>query len=375
MSGEKCITENMKSSSKTLKLLQYLITYRHKTISKEKLLEIFCEGDQMGDPASALRMMVSRARTTLENNGLSCAKDIILFKNGCYLWNNSAQCDIDVEEFEALCKRAGSEIGADERLELLLWAIELYRGDFLPNSADEMWVIPLARWYRSMYLDCVHNALELLTKKGQSGRAEELCVKALRIEPFDEELLGYHLRTLLAQGKNTEALEIYKRSETMFYDVLGTEFSENLRALYKQIHHPAIKEDVTLDTLLNEWLEDADLPGAFYCDLSVFKTLYQIEPRSILRSGQTAYIVRIDTKHEPNIRGGGVMKHLGTAISDNLRKGDLFTRSSPSQYMLMLHNLTYEDCKSLISRIMYALDAKYLPKIIGTSIKAVTPIK
>jgi len=373
--GENRITEQVKRSSKIWKLLQYLITHRHKAVSQDELIEVFCEGEQMGNPGSALRTMVYRARTVLAKGGFPYAESMILSKNGGYTWNNAVNCEIDTEEFETLYKKAGMEILEDKRLELLLQATELYRGDFLPNSSGDMWVMPLARWYRSMYLNCAHDALELLSKSGQNVEAEELCVKALRVDPFDESMLGYHLRALLAQGKNAEALDAYRKTESMFYDVLGVHFSDNLRALYNQIQRPLIKEGMPLETLLTEWLEGADSPGAFYCDLSEFKTVYQIESRSVPRSGRTAYIVRFDTKHEPGVKGGGVMKHLGIAIPGNLRMGDLFTRSGPSQYMLMLHSLTYEDCKSLIDRIMYALDARYLPKIIGTSIKPVLPLE
>jgi len=372
--GENRITEQVKRSSKIWKLLQYLITHRHTAVSQEELIEVFCEGEQMGNPGSALRTMVYRARNVLAMGGIPYAENMILSKNGGYMWNNAVHCEVDADEFESLNKMAGMEIDDDKRLALLMQAADLYRGDFLPNSSGDIWVMPLARWYRSMYLTCAHDALELLTQKGRSVEAEELCQKALRVDPFDEAMLGYHLRALLAQGKNAEALDAYRKMESMFYDILGVYFSDNLRALYNQIQRPLITDGVPLETVLTEWLEGADSPGAFYCDLSVFKTMYQIESRSVPRSGRTAYIVRFDAKHEPRVKGGGVMKQLGMAIPVNLRMGDLFTRSGPSQYMLMLHSLTYEDCKALIDRIMYALDARYLPKIIGTSIKPIAPI-
>jgi len=69
------------------------------------------------------------------------------------------------------------------------------------------------------------------------------------------------------------------------------------------------------------------------------------------------------------------MKQLGMAIPGSLRKGDLFTRYSPSQYMLMLYSLTYEDCKMLINKIMHSLDSKNLAKIIGTHIRHLNPIE
>jgi DNA-binding SARP family transcriptional activator len=370
--GENQVTEHMRRSSKLLKLLQYLIAFRHKTISRDDLLEAFYGSKEMENPDCALRMMVHRARSTLENNGLPYANEIILYKSGSYAWNNAIPCGVDSEEFESLCKTAMTKTVEDERLDLLMRATKLYRGDFLPSSAGEMWVMPLMRWYRSMFISSAHGALELLIKTGRKDDAEELCVKALQIDPFEEDLLEYHLRVLLIQGKNALALSEYKRMESVFYDVMGVHFSEKLRALYYRIKKPVVKEGVPLKSVLKEWLEGAEFLGAYYCDLSVFKTLYQIESRSLSRNGRKAFIVSFETRHEPNEKGGDIMKHLGLAIVGCLRKGDLFTRSSPSQYMLMLHSLKLEDCNNLITRILHTLDAKYLPGITGSSVE---PIK
>jgi len=230
------------------------------------------------------------------------------------------------------------------------------------------------RWYRSQYLGCVHEALELLTLFERSAEAEELCTRALGIDSFDEKLIEHHLRALIKQGKNAEAMEEYKRMETMFFDVLGVSFSDSVRSLYNTIQHHEQKKETPLENLLDEWLKDADFPGAYYCDAGMFKTLFQIESRSVPRSGRTAFIVRFDTKHETNAKDGGVMRQLGMAIPGCLRMGDLFTRYSPNQYMLMLYSLTYEDCKMLINRVLRAVDSKQLPKIIGTSVKHVTPL-
>ena len=369
------ITEQAKKSSKVWRLLQYLITNRYKSVSQEELMEAFCDDEMLGNPGSALRTMVYRARSALAKAGIKCADDLIIAKSGGYSWNNNISIVIDTEEFEHLCKKAGTETDKDEKLELLLTAAGLYKGDFLPNSGGDMWVIPLVRYYRSMYLGCVNDALELLMEKKRNSDAEALCAKALCVDPFDERMIEYRLQSLIAQGKNTEALEEYKRMESMFFDVLGVSFSDSLRALHNQIQKPDTMKGATLEALMQEWLEDADFPGAYYCDVSVFKILFQIESRSVPRSGRTAFIVRFDTKHEPNAKDGGVMKQLGMAIPGCLRMGDLFTRASPSQYMLMLYSLAYEDCKMLVNRVLRSLDAKYLPKIISTSVKPVSPIE
>jgi hypothetical protein len=238
-----------------------------------------------------------------------------------------------------------------------------------------MWVMPLARWYRTAYINSVNEALGILAETGRSFEVEELCIKALRTDPFDEKIIEYHLHSLIHQGKNAEALEECKKTESMFYDVLGVKFSDDLHKLYNQIQSKDSRSDRTLENLLYDWTDGADFPGAYYCDVSVFKNVYQIESRAAARSGRAVYIVSIDTEYESDSKRDLVMQQLGRVIPANLRKGDLFTRSGPGQYMIMLNNLTYENCKMLCERIVNSLDPQYQEFISGTTIKPVKPIE
>jgi hypothetical protein len=208
-----------------------------------------------------------------------------------------------------------------------------------------------------------------------SSRAEELCTKALCIDPFDEQLIEHHLNALLSQDKIDEADTVYKKMETMFFDVLGVDFSDKLRSLYNKIQFPELHKQMTLDEVVESWLDNADYPGAFYCDAGMFKTLFQIEARSLPRSGRMTFIVRFDTKHEPKSKNGGIMKELAMAIPKCLRMGDIYTRSSPSQYMILLYSLTYEDCKMVIDRILHMIDSKNLRSLIGTHFKHIKHIE
>jgi len=374
-SGDIRLSERESRTSKIWRLLQYLIVQRHRFVSHHELIEIFCSDEDIGNPANSLRTMVYRARALLAKAGFDMPDEMILSKSGGYSWNNKMPYSVDVDQFEAAYGEATSNAEKKKQLEALLRVTQIYKGDFLPESAGERWVVPLGRKYRAMYISCVHNALKLLIESGRLDEAEQLCAGALRIDPFDEKILEYRLRSLIALGKNMEAYDEYRSMETMFYEIMGVRFSEDLRKLHNQIIRPAVDEEMSLEEMLDEWLKGVDFPGAFYCDLSVFKTVYQIEARNAFRSGKSTFIVRIDTKQEPGDKRIGVMKQLGMVIPCNLRKGDLFTRTSPNQYMLMLHNLTYENCKMLVDRILRTLDTKRLARISDTTIKPLIPIE
>jgi len=256
-------------------------------------------------------------------------------------------------------------------------ALELYKGDFLPDSGGLMWVMPFVRYYRSVYVRCVYAALELLTELGRAAEAEMLCIKAMHIDSFDEHILEHYLRALLSQRKNAEALEEYQRFEGLFYDELGVKFSENLREVHNMIQRQNITEELSIDEMMNSWLDSIDFPGAYYCETGIFKILYQTEARSLSRSGKTVYILgfEVKLKNETDAKGRCVMQELSQSIAESLRKGDIFTRPSPSQYMIMLRSLTYENCVALSSKILSKLKTKKQEKNIKVTIRAIKPIE
>ena len=371
---DKSVSEQSGKSSKEWKLLQYLIIHRNKDNPVEELIEAFCE-DKTEDSKKKLGAMIKSVIADLKKRGMPDAEDFIIAKNGGYAWNSKIPCKVDSEEFESLYDRSGAEVKDDERLELLMKAIDLFNGGFLPDSANDKWAVPLVRRYHTMYLSCVYDALLLLNIGGQDKEIEMLCVSALRVDPFDKKILEYYLRALLAQGEKVKAHNEYEKMESMFYDLLGVEFSDNLRTLYSNIMQPVIQEGIPLESVVGEWLDGANYPGAYYCDLSIFKAIYQIESRSAARSGRTTYLISFEFKHEPGKIDGGVMKQLGKAIPSRLRKDDLFTRAGPNQYILMLQNLTYEDCRMLVERIISAIDTKHLTEITGITIKQASPVE
>ena len=372
--GSALLDEQKKRHSKVWKMIQYLISHRAKTISLAELIDLFANEDQHGNPATAVRTMIYRARAVFADNGFP--DDLLLSGGGGYTWNNEYPCFVDTEEFEKLINAAGAASDEDNKLDLLLQAADLYKGDFLPHSANEMWVHPLNRWYRIMFMKCAHDALIMLRERKMHSHSEILAAKALCIDPFDETILEHFFHALISDGKIAEAIAEYNKTEQLFFNAMGIEMSDNLRALFSDMQHLAGARDIPLDDVLAAWHNSADFEGAFYCDFIVFKTIYQIEARSLARSGRTAYIVRIDTKSvQQTSKVENVMQRLGKVIPATLRKGDLFTRSAGNQYMLMLHNLTYENCVDLTNRILESLESKHLSKITATTIRPIIPVE
>lgn len=97
--------------------------------------------------------------------------------------------------------------------------------------------------------------------------------------------------------------------------------------------------------------------GAFFCSYLSFMEGYRYVQRVIERSGQSAYLLlctMTDGKGIPLEKGerlGKVAEELEQAIRNSLRRGDMFTRYSDNQFLMLLLGIRQEDCAIVVERI------------------------
>ena len=376
---EGVLEEGTKRTPKFWKVLQYLITFRHKTITTEDLVDAIWPEEEHSDPKNAMHNMIHRIRVMLLSSEIPHGKDLILKNSsGGYSWNNNLPCEVDSEEFEQYYLQAIAENTPKEAVcEMLMKAISLYKGDFLPNASYEMWVIPLASYYRTIYFKCVYLVMDMLIEQEQYSQLEMICKKALLIDQFDMTVNEYHLQALIKQEKQKTALTEYQKIAALLYEELGVTPSQSLSELYMEIQKIGAYVERPLSELAQEWLEFADFAGAYYCEYYVFKMIYQIEARSVMRSGKTVFIISITAKlfRDKKDKDIAAMPSLQDIIKSSLRKGDLFTRSAVNQFVMMLQNLTFEDCQMLSKKIASKFNQKHYPCTLNSEINPITPIE
>jgi hypothetical protein len=87
--------------------------------------------------------------------------------------------------------------------------------------------------------------------------------------------------------------------------------------------------------------ETAGRPGAFVCEYGFFREVYRLEARRAQRSGMSVHIGLITVA----LPGGGVpplgvlnitMDQLLEVLVQNLRRGDVISKYSGAQYVVML---------------------------------------
>ena len=354
--GDKEITDNSNQSKKPWCLLEYLVVFRKKSISPGELINIVWADDPGVNPGGALKTLMFRSRRLLEPLGIPPQK-LLVQQRGSYCWTQDYSSVLDIDQFESICTRVlNHDLDESEALDLCLEGLELYKGDFLPKSEYESWVIPISTYYHSLYQKLVYKTVELLTKKEDFSRITSICQTAVGIEPFDEEFHYHLVYSLYRDGHTSQAIEEYNHTLDLFYNEFSISPSDHFKDLYKSIRSKEQGINTNLDSI-QETLKEEVSGGAFYCEYPVFHDLFQLERRAIERTGDSIYlcmltVTGLNGKSLKTLILNKAMEHLEASIRGSLRCSDVFARYSISQYLILLPTITSEMAEMVLKRII-----------------------
>lgn len=353
------ITDDMNRSQKVWSVLSYLILNRDRNISQAEFIDTFWSSDKSSNPVNALKTLLYRIRTLLAPV-FGPGMDPIVSQRGSYSWNPAIVCKTDVDEFEALCRRAAdSALDMEARMELYAKAVALYRGDFLPDLADQLWVINLSAHYHRLYLDAVKAYAVLLEEYKDYATLYQVCSQAIEVDALDESLHIPLIRSLVRQGKDVAALAQYENTTDLLYRKLGVRPSQELQALYHEIM--AIEKDMETDlSVIQEDLrETAGRKGPFLCEYGLFREIYRLEARRASRSGTCVHLCLLTVATPDGSKPalsimGTTMDQLLAVLNQSLRSGDVVAKYSSGQYVVLLPAANFEDSTMVMERVVNA---------------------
>ncbi len=378
--GEKIITDQANRSKKVWTLLEYLVVNRDRAITQKELVDLLWPDGDTKDPVNTLKVLMHRVRTMLDELGPESGKRMILYKSGTYGWNSELKCSVDTEMFTKALLQAVDAKDEQKKLNLLLRAIHLYEGDFLQKNGTEPWVMQLSKQYSGMFLQAAVEAAELLFAREEYTELISICRKVTGFCPYEETFYLYLLKGLINIKHTDQALEEYQRISELFFREFGITPSEELTALYKEVVETSHVPEMNLE-IIKEKLAEEPSVGSFYCEFEFFKTIYRLEARSAARTGQSVYVGLLTVMNAagddlPNQKTlNRVMDALHDTIRRTLRKGDIFTRYSLNQYLIMLPTTTYETSHMVMERIKKAYRREFpnTPVSLRYSTTPITP--
>lgn len=351
------LQDSVNRSQKLWSVLSYLFIHRERDIPKSEFIDVFWSDESSTNPDGALKTLFSRIRTLLESV-FGPNHNLILSQRGSYSWNRAIPYRADITLFEECCIKAqNTALPGDERIQLYRNALSLYKGGFLPKLSSEFWVIPIHTHYHEMYLSAVKDFSDLLDEAGEYEEIFDTCSKAATIDPYDE---GIHIRlinSLMRRGKIKASIDHYEQATKLLYQNLGIHPSKNFQALYAAIMEEEHDLQTDLEVIQGELRESAARSGAFNCSYGLFREIYRLEARRSARNNIPIHIALITvsfcdaSRHSSRILNE-VMEKLSKIISANLRQGDVVSRYSRAQYVLMLPSANYEDSCKITERII-----------------------
>lgn len=357
--GVNSLDENSIQSEQVTKLLSFLLYHHDRPVTVDELVDVLWDEEQSDNPAGALKNLLYRLRNILKNTfGI---ENLILTGRGSYYWNPSLEIRTDAGTMDASVSKARESIKDSAKAAGFYWeAVEVYKGRFLPKLGSEQWVIPVNTYFHSLYLSTVKSLCEILIRDEQFAETEQLCSRALGFESLDEDLHYYTILALNGQDKKNLALEHYKNTESLLYENFGVKPSEKLRRIYRELVNEKNEQTLNPEEVREELVEDGEPETIYICDYSVFKEIYRLTARQAKRLGIAAYMLLITI--EPTISIGKDsdaylkivnkgMNQLEISLKKSLRIGDVASRYSGSQFIVLLPACTYESSKKVVERI------------------------
>jgi len=332
------------------KLLKYLLACYPSPVTLEKLIEAVWmddndndnDNDNAGDPSKNVRDMIYRLRRTFQ--AIENKHEYILVTNGCYFWNPDAECNLDFVDFVRLL-REGDDKGrsAEERISSYEAAISLYKGEFMGEkwSLLETWASNFVVFYKRLFLQAIESLSDLYELWLDYESIIQLHNKVLLIEPYEESLYARLIQVLIKNGEYNLAERQYRQMEKFFAREFSSPPPQTLQDLYEEAIRAGVRQPTALSRIKELFDERAEKIGPIICAPETFIQIYNYDKRIDERVLLPVYLCKITllndgeaelTKDELE----HIMKDFLRVLINNLRKGDIICRYSPSQFLMML---------------------------------------
>lgn len=315
------------------------------------------------DAANALRINASRLRKTLHQSALPDHEYVVVEKNNYYLTEPqyAEEIQMDVMTLEQLWHQSLGEQDPEVKKELLEQACDLYQGEFLPI---ENWVENLRSRFQETYFQCVQELCGMLKQQGDYEELVRIAARAMRLYPT-EEWARLKMDGFVGMQKYAAAVEAYKDAVRGIFAEQGLGVSESMWARFRSLRQYMQNQPRSLEDM-KEWLcEETWTPGAYCCSYPGFIDCFRMEARAAERGKRQGVLLtctirdkngrRIEDEAELHL----AMENLDRVVCRHLRRGDIYTRYSREQILILANDLKLEDADKIVNRITGAFQEVY----------------
>ena len=208
--------ELMAKSRKGISLMQYLILERGRPVSSQRLIRELWADCRSDNPEGALKTMVSRVRSALNeiSPGLGTC---IVSGQGTYRWESLPYVHVDVLEIIDLLNALRHEPPQSGHMSKTERLMELFQGD-LYLTGDILSGQATFNWLHNEYLSAIYRYIELLKADEEYTRICDVCRRAARIDDLDEQLHIELMQAMVNLNRSDEAAAEFEAAVSEAFD-------------------------------------------------------------------------------------------------------------------------------------------------------------
>lgn len=368
--GGRTVSFHKAESSKSIRLLQMLLLSMPAGAPKSEIMDTLYGWSEKADAASRnrnLNNLIYRLKKQLVAGGLP-EQNYVETTGGICRFCTDLPFHLDALEFQELVEQVRS--GAEDRIELLWRANEIYSGELLSANLSDAWFFRKSRYYRELYVWSVEELEKELLKNGDRNGCLKLYARAAAIYPFDNWQLR-QMRCNLELYRYDEALNIYHKTAELYAREMAMEPPKELQECFESLklmdeNHRRSARDVEdfrdmdkafrrkRDDIRQALYEEKVINKAYYCPYPSFVDYCHLVVRAKERNEFSAVLMFLtlsQKKERKKINIPGEMDLLKEVLKEALRIGDAFTRYGSRHFILMLTKTEIESCGGIFRRV------------------------
>lgn len=366
-SGDVTLREKDIRSVRGIKLLTFLVLNRKRIVTIQELEEFLIRQETEGNFENAdgyVKNLVYRVRKILKAIG-PYPYITTGYKN--YAWNPKIPVIVDVEIFKQQYENARNCPDLEQKK--ILYKELLYSWRPLTGVlTDEYWMMGIDTYYTSVFLEAVKNLAGILEKENKYKELVQLCRYAMPVEPLDEDIRFWLIKTLILQKKTGEALKEWENARRVWKKQLQGYFPERLNSLYKDIISSSISNEPDPMKILRSLMKFArEKQGGRYCAQEIFEQLCLFLIGRNKGSENEEYLILFtlvagDLEKQEKKQGftlrNGRNKFVDILLKD-LEHGDVFTELGTRQFAVLPAECSEKKCEQTAGRLIEKFEKSY----------------
>ncbi len=230
--GSEVIPSNGWRREKSRQLFQLLITYRHSPLDRDQICEHLWPEADLATAQRNFKITLNTLYQVLEPERDSGSDSAFIMRDGTtYTLRLHADLWLDSEQL-ARATREGLKTNSAAQLET---AMNLYRGDYLPDSLYETWAAEERERISAMFLEAADKLCELYIQNGKYTEAIELCQRVLAKDNCWERAYRHLMTAYNYVGDRGQLARTYQRCLQTLKDELDVSPSQETQELYKKL--------------------------------------------------------------------------------------------------------------------------------------------